>query len=173
MVPKAEDAVLEIGTGLGAAHAVDPAMAQYLYHHAGEELGHDKWAEADLMDLGLSAEQISKLQPSSACLQMMGLEYLYAAHLNPVGLFGWIFVLDSLGAQVGGTLAAAVEKALQLNGRGLYFLKGHAEAEAHYAEDLYRIIGRTLARPTIASPSSECIMSQATYTARSWIAPRS
>jgi len=37
----------------------------------------DMISEADLMDLGLSAEQISKLQPSSACLQMMGLEYLY------------------------------------------------------------------------------------------------
>jgi hypothetical protein len=66
--------------------------------------------------------------------------------------------------------AALFTAMLSLPNEGLYFLKGHAEADAHHAEDLYRIIGRTFARPTIASPSSECIMSQPTYTARSWIA---
>jgi pyrroloquinoline quinone (PQQ) biosynthesis protein C len=121
-----------------------PAMAQYLYQHAAEELGHDKWARSDLLDLGLTSEQITKVRPSSACLRMIGLEYLYAAHENAVGLFGWMFVLESLGAKVGGGLAAAVDKTLKLNGKGMYFLNGHAEADAHHAEDLYRVITENL-----------------------------
>jgi heme oxygenase len=132
-------------------------MAQYLYQHAREELGHDKWARADLLDLGLTSEQIANAHPSSACLRMIGLEYLYAAHLNPVGLFGWMFVLESLGAQVGGKLAAAVDNTLQLNGKGMYFLNGHAEADAHHSEDLYRILSENL------SAAEDCIAFERMY----------
>jgi heme oxygenase len=124
-----------------------PEMAQYLYQHAGEELGHDKWAKTDLLDLGLKVAQIEQLTPSTPCLRMIGLEYLYAAHENAVGLFGWMFVLESLGAKVGGELSEAVDKALKLNGKGTYFLKGHAEADAHHSEDLYDILDKNLSKP--------------------------
>jgi hypothetical protein len=121
-----------------------PPMAEYLFRHASEELGHDKWAYSDLLDLGLTDQAISAVSPSVPCLRMLGLEYLYAAHENPVGLFGWMFVLESLGGKVGGGLAAAVDAALQLGGKGLYFLRGHAEADSHHSEDLYRVIGDNL-----------------------------
>lgn len=118
-----------------------PAMAEYLFRHAAEELGHDRWAASDLADLGLSEAQIAEIAPSSACLHMIGLEYYYACHANPVGLFGWMFVLESLGGRVGGGIAQSVDKVLRLNGKGLVFLQGHGEADAHHSEDLYRVIG--------------------------------
>ena len=117
-----------------------PPLAEYLFRHAEEELGHDRWAASDLRDLGLSEEKIAAIQPSSACLRMIGLEYLYAHHWNPIGLFGWMFVLESLGGRVAGGLAARLDEVLKLNGRALYFLKGHGEADAHHSEDLYRIV---------------------------------
>jgi Iron-containing redox enzyme len=125
-----------------------PKMAQYLYHHAAEELGHDKWAHSDLLDLGLTSEEIAAIQPSGACLRMIGLEYLYAAHENPIGLFGWMFVLESLGGKLGGNLAKAVDMSLQLNGKGMYFLYGHAEADLHHSEDLCRVIDENLSEET-------------------------
>ncbi|MGF6289646.1 iron-containing redox enzyme family protein [Paraburkholderia youngii] len=118
----------------------NPPLADYLFSHAREELGHDRWAHSDLVDLGLQPDAISSVEPSAACLRMIGLEYLYAAHLNPVGLFGWLYVLESLGGKIGGQLAAIVDETLRLEGKALYFLKGHADADAHHSEDLFRII---------------------------------
>lgn len=117
-----------------------PPLAQYLFRHAEEELGHDKWAASDLQDLGLSSSDIRNITPSSPCFRMIGLEYYYAAHANPIGLFGWMFVLESLGGRIGGRIAQAVDQVLRLNGKATYFLRGHGEADAHHSEDLYAVI---------------------------------
>lgn len=119
-----------------------PRLAEYLFRHAGEELGHDLWAAKDLRDLGMSDAEISAIHPSSPCARMVALEYYYAAHANPVALFGWMFVLESLGGKVGGGIATAIDKVLGLNGKATYFLKGHADADAHHSEDLYAMISR-------------------------------
>lgn len=129
------------GTRLVLSH---PPLAEYLFHHASEELGHDKWAASDLQDLGLSAADIRNVAPSSPCARMIGLEYYYAAHANPVGLFGWMFVLESLGGKVGGKIAQAIDQTLKLDGKGIYFLRGHGEADAHHSEDLYRVISENV-----------------------------
>jgi hypothetical protein len=121
-----------------------PPMAEYLFAHAGEELGHDKWARSDLSDLGLPDQDIASIRASAPCHRMLGLEYYYAAHDNPIGLFGWMFVLESLGGQVGGAVADALDRTLQLQGKGLWFLKGHGEADAHHSEDLCRVIEENL-----------------------------
>jgi pyrroloquinoline quinone (PQQ) biosynthesis protein C len=117
-----------------------PTLSQYLLHHATEELGHDKWAALDLKDLGLSDDEISAITPSAPCLRMIGLEYYYAVHANPVGLFGWMFVLESLGGRVGGSISQAIDQSLGLQGKGVYFLRGHGEADAHHSEDLFTVI---------------------------------
>jgi pyrroloquinoline quinone (PQQ) biosynthesis protein C len=115
-------------------------LAQYLFHHASEELGHEQWVASDLRDLGLSDADIASSQPSSACLRMIGLEYLYAMHDNAIGLFGWMFMLESLGGKVGGGIAEAIDRSLKLDGKAVYFLRGHADADSHHSEDLYRVI---------------------------------
>lgn len=129
--------IASAGVRLASSH---PEMAAYLFAHAGEELGHDKWAHRDLLDLGLTSEQIVDTQPTGACLRMIAFEYLFATQLNPVGLFGWMLVLESLGGRVGGRAATGIDKALHLQGKGLSFLAGHGDADAHHSEDLYRVI---------------------------------
>lgn len=125
------------GSRLALSH---PPLAQYLFRHAEEELGHDKWAGSDLQDLGLSPSGIRDIVPSSPCMRMIALEYYYAVHANPVGLFGWMFVLESLGGKLGSGIAAAIDHTLQLGGKGTYFLRGHGEADAHHSEDLFSVI---------------------------------
>ena len=43
---------------------------------------------------------------------------------NPVGLFGWLYVLEAMGDDLGGMVAKALGNALQLDS-GLKFLAGH------------------------------------------------
>jgi pyrroloquinoline quinone (PQQ) biosynthesis protein C len=117
-----------------------PALSEYLFRHASEELGHDDWARSDLLVLGWVEERILGSAPSDACLKMMALEYFYAAHDNPVGLFGWMYTLECLGGDVAGPIAAAIDKCLDLGGNGIYFLKGHGDADAHHSVDLTNLI---------------------------------
>src|SRR5262245_45465049 len=60
------------------AAATNPDVARYLIHHASEELGHDRWARADLESLGVSAAEIDSARPSAPCMAMIGLEYYWA-----------------------------------------------------------------------------------------------
>lgn len=125
----------------------EPQLAEYLFRHAGEELGHDKWAAEDLRELGVDDRDPSRMSPSSACLRMIGLEYLYAERLNPVGLFGWMFALETLGGTVGGAVGMRLNRTLGLDGRGLRFLLGHAEADSHHSEDLFNAIAEHVKAP--------------------------
>ncbi|MGH9512510.1 MAG: iron-containing redox enzyme family protein [Terriglobales bacterium] len=124
-----------------------PPLAQYLFRHAEEELGHDKWAASDLHDLGMSSAEVENILPSSPCIRMIGFEYFYAAHANPVGLFGWMFVLESLGGKSGSGIAQAVDTALNLGGKGTYFLRGHGDADAQHSKDLCSVIEENVKSP--------------------------
>ena len=124
-----------------------PPLAEYLFRHAEEELGHDKWAESDLADLGLFPAEIKAVLPSSPCIRMIGLEYYYAAHANPIGLFGWMFVLETLGGKSAGGISTAIDKCLNLNGKATYFLRGHGDADALHSEDLCSVIGENVKDP--------------------------
>lgn len=122
-------------------------LAQYLFRHAEEELGHDQWAASDLADLGLSPLEIKKVLPSSPCIRMIGFEYYYAAHANPIGLFGWMFVLETLGGKSASRISKAIDQALKLNGKATYFLRGHGDADAQHSEDLCSVIGDGVTSP--------------------------
>jgi heme oxygenase len=117
-----------------------PDLVKYLFRHAEEELGHEKWAASDLEEIGLSSAEIKKIAPSSPCIRMIALEYYYAAQANPVGLFGWMFVLESLGGKSASGIAQGIDHALKLNGKGTYFLRGHGDADAQHSEDLCSVI---------------------------------
>lgn len=118
-----------------------PVLATYLFRHAGEEIGHDVWAASDLRDLGVTEQMIARLAPSTPCRRMIALEYFHAMSGNPIGLFGWMFVLESLGGRVGGQLAHKLDEVLRLGGKGIYFLSGHGEADSHHSIDLAEVIG--------------------------------
>lgn len=143
--------------GMAAVRLVDkhPTMANYLFEHAREELGHDQWARSDLEDLGLSSKDIEQLIPSHACQNMVAIEYFYAYHDNPVGLFGWMYVLECLGGDAAGAIAKGLNSALDLNGKGLYFLTGHGEADEHHSEDLTEIISKE----ALSAEERECFHS--------------
>jgi pyrroloquinoline quinone (PQQ) biosynthesis protein C len=117
-----------------------PPLAEYLFQHATEELGHEQWVDSDLRDLGMTESDIASSEPSSACLRMIGLEYFYAMHDNAVGLFGWMFVLYSLAGKVGVGFAKALDQSLHLQGKATHFLRGHAGADSHQPDDLCRVI---------------------------------
>ena len=124
-----------------------PDLARYCVGHSAEEVGHDKWAASDLKDLGMTDKEIEAVRPSTPCLRLLGLEYYYAQQSNPMGMMGWMFVLESLGGNVGNSLAQSIDAALDLKGKGTYFLGGHGEADIQHSHDLFEIVAKTVKDP--------------------------
>lgn len=113
-----------------------PQLAAYLMRHATEEIGHEEWAHSDLLELGVSEQRIAESRPGVSCTSMIGMEYYVAGYWNPVALFGWLFVLEALGDDVGGLVAKKLDASLQLAGKGSYFLAGHSEADHDHIKDI-------------------------------------
>jgi len=124
-----------------------PELSAYLLHHAGEELGHDEWALSDLRALGVSEDRVRASRPDHACAAMIGMEYYWAAHANPVALFGWMFTLEALGDDVGHLIATALDKSLSLGGQGSYFLTGHGEADHDHIREITEKVAAHLTDP--------------------------
>lgn len=112
-----------------------PPLAQYLMHHALEELGHDQWALQDLAALGVSEDEVRKSRPVPACAAMVGFEYYIAGYGNPVALFGWLYVLEAMGDDLGHIVAEAVRTGLDLPD-GVKFLAGHGDADKDHTIDI-------------------------------------
>jgi hypothetical protein len=70
----------------GARATANIGVARYLINHATEELGHDVWAREDLEALGVADDQIRDARASHPCMSMIGMEYYWACHANPVAL---------------------------------------------------------------------------------------
>jgi pyrroloquinoline quinone (PQQ) biosynthesis protein C len=123
--------------GMAGARAVpdDPELAHYLLHHAREELGHEQWALEDLAALGVGREEVEASRPVPSCAAMIGYEYYVAGHANPVGLFGWLYVLEAMGDDLGHLASEQIRAGLGLEG-GVKFLAGHGEADEAHTADL-------------------------------------
>src|SRR4029079_15711986 len=78
-----------------------PEASRYLLHHAEEEMGHERWALDDLAALGVDEATARATRPGPACAAMIGFEHYIAGRANPVGLFGWLYVLESMGDDLG------------------------------------------------------------------------
>ncbi|MDH3714855.1 MAG: iron-containing redox enzyme family protein [Gammaproteobacteria bacterium] len=130
-----------IGLAGSRCVAQHPCLAEYLLHHAQEELGHERWALDDLAVLGVTPESVRASRPVISCAAMIGYEYYVAGVANPVGLFGWLYVLEAMGDDLGGMVAKAIGGALQLDS-GLKFLAGHGEADVEHTRDIVEQIDK-------------------------------
>ncbi|TDI41303.1 MAG: hypothetical protein E2P02_15080 [Acidobacteria bacterium] len=127
--------------GMAGARCVpeNPKLGDYLLKHAREELGHDLWALQDLKALGIDEQAVRATRPVPACASMIGIEYYWAAHANPVGLFGWMYILEAMGDDLGSESARRIKDGLKLP-EGVKFLAGHGDADEGHAADLTREI---------------------------------
>ena len=113
----------------------DPKLAAYLMRHAEEELGHDQWALDDLAAFGVGEETVRESRPVPACAAMIGYEYYTAGHANPVGLFGWLYVLEAMGDDLGGLVSERLSGGLDLPD-GVKFLAGHGVADEEHTREI-------------------------------------
>lgn len=75
----------------------DPAavrLAAYLEHHIPEEVGHDRWVVQDLEALGVSEEEIWSRLPSPQTAALVGAQYYWMRHVDPIAVLGYVTVME-------------------------------------------------------------------------------
>ena len=137
--------------GLAGSRCVQshPKLADYLMIHAREELGHDEWALADLAALGVSESEVRASRPTPSCAAMVGFEYYTAGYANPVGIFGWLYVLEAMGEDLGSVVSDRLREGLGIS-RGVKFLEGHGEADVDHTRDLTEQISDNVPQKDLA-----------------------
>ncbi|MFP6665386.1 MAG: iron-containing redox enzyme family protein [Deltaproteobacteria bacterium] len=113
-----------------------PELSAYLLKHAAEEQGHDVWALEDLAKLGVPADQIRRARPAPACAALVGYVHNLATIGNPIAIFGWMYILEAVGSDIG---VAAGEKLDAAHGGAdapIHFVAGHGEADADHTVEI-------------------------------------
>jgi pyrroloquinoline quinone (PQQ) biosynthesis protein C len=78
-------------------HAEDPVLqgfAQYLHRHIPEETGHHEWILDDGEALGLTRTEIPQRLPKESATQLVGAQYYWIHHHNPIALAGYIATME-------------------------------------------------------------------------------
>ncbi|NIO39544.1 MAG: hypothetical protein GTO41_04730 [Burkholderiales bacterium] len=78
-------------------HADDPALqgfAEYLRKHIPEETGHSDWILDDGEAMGLDRNEILARIPGEAATHVVGDQYYWIYHYNPIALIGHIATLE-------------------------------------------------------------------------------
>jgi hypothetical protein len=132
--------------------AEQPELGSYLSRHALEELGHEEWARQDLLRLNVDPAGRS---PSLVCETMVALEYFVAGVSNPVGLLGWMHVLEALGDDLGHATAAAAPDCST-------FVDRHGDADRTHVREIEEVAGRLIIRGT----DKEAILRTAALTSK-------
>lgn len=134
---------------LGGSRCVNshPALARYLLHHAAEEQGHDAWALADLADLGVDEATARAARPVPSCAGLVGYVHYLAGFANPLALYGWMYILEAVGKDLGTIVGNALSSGLDTGGRAVRFVAGHGVADADHAEELAEQISEHVKAP--------------------------
>jgi hypothetical protein len=75
----------------------DPAtagLASYLERHIEEERHHDLWLLEDLESVGVARADVLSLPPPAAVAGMVGAQYYWIHHHDPVMLIGYMLMLE-------------------------------------------------------------------------------
>jgi Iron-containing redox enzyme len=115
-------------------------LAEYLDQHIDEERGHDDWLLADLEFLGLSREQVLDRVPPPTVAALVGSQYYWIAHVHPVGLLGYIALLEGYPPRP--LEVAHVQAATGYGPQAFRTLLLHADLDPHHGQDLDDLLDR-------------------------------
>ena len=129
---------------LSASH---PELSRYLLKHAADEQGHDAWALEDLRELGVEASEALATRPVPACSALVGYVHFLAGHANPVALFGWMYVLEAVGDDLGAKIGERLLASLGESRSAVRFVVGHGVADVAHTEEITDQIRRSVLSP--------------------------
>ncbi|MBL8555389.1 MAG: iron-containing redox enzyme family protein [Phenylobacterium sp.] len=108
--------------GMDRAHApFRAALSEYI----SEETGHEQWILNDIARAGGDAEAVRTGAPAPATELMVAYAYDYVGRVNPMGMFGMVYVLEGTSIALATAGASAVARALGLGPECFSYLSSH------------------------------------------------
>src|SRR5215813_5851549 len=80
-------------------YANDPVLQRfgdYLTRHIPEERGHDNWILNDAEAMGINRQLLIERLPKQTAMQMVGSQYYWIHHYNPIAMLGYIAVMEGV-----------------------------------------------------------------------------
>jgi len=91
---------------------------------------------ADLNELCVTLEDVDGSYPVPSCSALIGYTHYLAGYGNPLAVFGWLYVLESMGDDFGRGLARCLDENLNLHGKALRFVAGHGVNDVAHTADI-------------------------------------
>jgi hypothetical protein len=133
--------LMELAARRCAVAADDPsatALRSYLLEHIAEELHHDEWIVDDLRAVDRRPSPLLDEQPAPAVAALVGAQYYWINHHDPVCLLGYIAVLES--HRPSARLRVALRAATGFPDAAFRTLDHHADVDGLHIELLYRLL---------------------------------
>lgn len=100
-----------------------------LEEYIDEETGHEAWILGDIRRAGGDAEAVVRDGPNAATEMMVSYAYDYIARVNPMGMFGMVFVLEGTSVALATHGAGAVASSLGLGPECFTYLTSHGSLD--------------------------------------------
>ena len=97
-----------------------------------EETGHEQWILNDIARSGGDAEAVRHGTPRSSTELMVAYVYDYIGRINPMGMFGMVYVLEGTSIALATHGAGAVSKALGLGPECFSYLSSHGSLDQEH-----------------------------------------
>jgi len=125
--------------GMDAAHSTfRAALADYI----AEETGHEAWILNDIVHSGGDAEAVVTDGPASATELMVAFAYDYVSRVNPMGMFGMVYVLEGTSIALATSGASAVATALRLGPECFSYLTSHGALDQEHMAFFAKLMDR-------------------------------
>ncbi len=118
--------------------AVSDPFTAYLERHLLEEKGHDTWVLEDLEELGIHREIVLRRMPSPTVAGLVGAQYYWIRHYDPIALLGYFAVLEGDPPTV-----ERVDNLVKRTGipwAASRTIRRHAVDDVDHARELYRLL---------------------------------
>jgi long-subunit acyl-CoA synthetase (AMP-forming) len=107
-------------------------LAEPLAEYISEETGHEEWILDDIRNAGGDAEVVRNGIPGMATEFMLSYAYDFINRINPVGIFGMVFVLESTSTQLATQGAMSLMESLGLPPECFSYLRSHGSLDMEH-----------------------------------------
>lgn len=146
-----------LGLACGHANFTQGSMHLRMAKHVSEEFAHDRLAEKDLKELGISIQQFTELNETKIFYRN---QYFGIEKLNSAYLLGYILFLEGFAVTKGPAILARVKKAIPNCSHT--FVRVHAEEDVDHIEKAFAQIN-SLSESEIKFAAESLMMSALLY----------
>jgi pyrroloquinoline quinone (PQQ) biosynthesis protein C len=148
-----------------SARRMDPRhfeVRQWILHHSGEELGHERMALADLGVLGVPEEAVTSSAPGPGTVAWVSFFYYQVAVANPFASLGVLFFLESMAAGLAPVAVKHIVSALPERERAARtFLQEHGTLDVRHSDEQREL----LRKYCLAADDQRAVLDAAAYAA--------